>query len=129
MENVVVIDNYDSFTYNLVHALKQITGSTRWMYSGMTRIRSGRPGSSTVTYRTFSRDRAFRMKPGMLKDIIRKICPGKKNTWGMPRAPGHRGGVRRQNWSISSRVFHGVSTRIKVLDREDYLYQNIPARI
>ena len=27
MEKVVVIDNYDSFTYNLVHALNQITGS------------------------------------------------------------------------------------------------------
>ena len=25
-----------------------------------------------------------------------------------------------------SKVFHGVSTRIRVLDREDYLYRNIP---
>jgi anthranilate synthase component 2 len=62
----------------------------------------------------------------MLKDIIRKYAPVKRM---LGVCLGHQAiaevfGGRLIN---ISRVFHGVSTRIRVLNRDDYLYRNIPA--
>ena len=122
MEKVIVIDNYDSFTYNLVHALKQITGDRVDVFrNDRVKIEDLQQYSHIV----LSPGPGIPDEAGLLKEIIRMYAPEKRM---LGVCLGHQAiaevfGAELVN---ISRVFHGVSTRIKVLDREDYLYRNIP---
>ena len=123
MEKVVVIDNYDSFTYNLVHALNQITGSRVDIFRN---DKVAIDDLAAYTHFVLSPGPGIPDEAGLLKDIIRKYAPEKRM---LGVCLGHQAiaevfGGRLIN---ISKVFHGVSTRIRILDREDYLYRNIPA--
>lgn len=123
MEKVVVIDNYDSFTYNLVHALNQITESKVDVFR-----------NDKVEVDDLAKYSHFVLSPGpgipdeagRLKEIIRTFAHEKRM---LGVCLGHQAIAEVFGGSLIniSRVFHGVSTRIRVLDREDYLYRNIPA--
>ena len=123
MEKVVVIDNYDSFTYNLVHALNQITSSRVDVFrNDKVEINE----LAAYSHIVFSPGPGIPDEAGLLKDIIRHYAREKKM---LGVCLGHQAiaevfGGRLIN---ISKVFHGVATRIRVLDREDYLYRDIPA--
>ena len=122
MEKVVVIDNYDSFTYNLVHAISQILGSRVDVF------RNDKVKLSELdkyTHIVLSPGPGIPDEAGMLKEIIAAFAPGK-----------HMLGVCLGHQAIAEvfggklinirKVFHGVSTQIQILDRDDYLFRNIP---
>ncbi len=122
MEKIVVIDNYDSFTYNLVHALSQITGE------GIDVFRNDKVDIKLLdqyTHLVLSPGPGIPEEAGMLKEIIRTYAPVK-----------HMLGVCLGHQAIAEvfggklinirKVFHGVSTQIRILDQEDYLFRNIP---
>lgn len=122
MEKVVVIDNYDSFTYNLVHALNQITG-TRVDVFRNDRVKIGE--LDRYTHIVLSPGPGIPDEAGTLKEIIRAYAPVKRM---LGVCLGHQAiaevfGAKLVN---IRKVFHGVSTRIQVLDKDDYLYRNIP---
>ena len=114
MEKVVVIDNYDSFTYNLVHALNQITGSKVDVKE-----------LATYSHIVLSPGPGIPDEAGLLKDIIREYARDKRM---LGVCLGHQAIAEVFGGSLIniSKVFHGVSTRIRVLDRKDYLYRNVP---
>ncbi len=122
MENVVVIDNYDSFTYNLVHALNQITGSRVDVFRN---DKVGINDLESYSHIVLSPGPGIPDEAGMLKDIIRRYAPSKRM---LGVCLGHQAIAEVFGGSLINipRVFHGVSTRIRVVDREDYLYRNIP---
>ena len=62
---------------------------------------------------------------GLLKEIIKRYAPEKRM---LGVCLGHQAIAEVFGGELVniSRVFHGVATRIKVLDREDYLFRNIP---
>ncbi len=122
MEKVVVIDNYDSFTYNLVHAFRQITGDSVDVFRN---DRLNMADLDRYSHIVLSPGPGIPDEAGSLKGLIRTFAPVKRI---LGVCLGHQAiaevfGGRLTN---ISKVFHGVSTRIKVLDREDYLYRNIP---
>jgi anthranilate synthase component 2 len=123
MEKVVVIDNYDSFTYNLVHALNQITESKVDVFRN---DKVEMDALAEYTHFVLSPGPGIPDEAGLLKDIIREYAPEKRM---LGVCLGHQAIAEVFGGSLIniSKVFHGVSTRIKVLDREDYLYRNIPS--
>ncbi len=122
MEKIVVIDNYDSFTYNLAHALNQITGSAVDVYrNDRVKVVELEPYSHIV----LSPGPGIPDEAGMLKEIIREFAPRKRM---LGVCLGHQAIAEVFGGKLINipKVFHGVATRIRVLDREDYLYRNIP---
>ena len=122
MEKIVVIDNYDSFTYNLVHALRQITGNN------IDVIRNDKVDLDDLqkySHILLSPGPGIPDEAGLLKEIIEKCAPQKRI---LGVCLGHQAiaEVFGSKLINISKVFHGVSTSIRVLDKEDYLYRNIP---
>ncbi len=122
MEKIVVIDNYDSFTYNLVHALKQITGDEVAVFRNDRLKLEDLQGYSHIV---LSPGPGIPDEAGLLKEIIKKYAPEKRM---LGVCLGHQAIAEVFGGSLVNiaRVFHGVSTKITVLDRDDYLYGNIP---
>ena len=122
MEKVVIIDNYDSFTYNLVHALSQITGEK------IDVIRNDKLEMQDLekyTHIVLSPGPGIPEEAGKLKEIIKTFAP-KKRMLGV--CLGHQAIAEVFGGELINiaKVYHGVSTNIKVLDKEDYLFRNIP---
>lgn len=120
-QKVIVIDNYDSFTYNLVHAIElmlekridvrrndQITLEEIEPYDVI--ILSPGPGVPD--------------EAGLLKEIIKKYAPTKK-ILGVclgQQAIGEVFGAKLKNLS---KVYHGVATNMKRTDAETKVLSNI----
>ena len=124
MEKVVVIDNYDSFTYNLVHALNQVTGSRVDVFRN---DKVDVKELAAYSHIVLSPGPGIPDEAGLLKDIIREYAPYKRM---LGVCLGHQAIAEVFGGSLIniSKVFHGVATRISILDREDYLYRNIPVQ-
>ncbi len=123
MEKVVVIDNYDSFTYNLVHALNQIIGGKVDVFRN-DKIKM--EDLEKYSHIVLSPGPGIPDEAGRLKEIIRTYAPGKRM---LGVCLGHQAIAEVFGGELINirKVFHGVSTPIKVLDRKDYLFRNIPA--
>lgn len=122
MEKVVVIDNYDSFTYNLVHALNQITGNRVDVFRNDKVEMSDLEGYSHIV---LSPGPGIPDEAGMLKEIISIYAPRKRM---LGVCLGHQAIAEVFGGKLINirKVFHGVATRIHIIDKEDYLYRNIP---
>ena len=118
---VLVIDNYDSFTYNLVHLLEEL-GAT------VTVRRNDK-----ITLEEVGAFQKIMLSPGpgipeeagILKDVIR--------TYGASRSLfgvclGHQaiGEVYGGKLFNSSEVWHGVATPVRVVSEDEPLFRNIP---
>jgi len=122
MEKVVVIDNYDSFTYNLVHALNQITGSKVDVFRN---DKVEAEDLEQYTHVVLSPGPGIPDEAGNLKEIIRSLAPRKKM---LGVCLGHQAIAEVFGGELVNirKVYHGVATRIKILDKEDYLFRKIP---
>jgi anthranilate synthase component 2 len=122
MEKIVVIDNYDSFTYNLVHALGQITGEKVDVIRNDKLEMSDLEGYSHIV---LSPGPGIPDEAGKLKEIIRTFAPTKRL---LGVCLGHQAIAEVFGGKLENirKVYHGVSTKISVLDRDDYLFRNIP---
>ncbi len=119
---LIVIDNYDSFTYNLVYAVKKITGLP---------VKVAR--NDEITLDEIRRYDKIILSPGpglpgeagMLSEIIRVFAP-QKSILGV--CLGHQAicevfGGRLINLK---RVFHGVATPVKTTGNMSVLFNGIP---
>jgi anthranilate synthase component 2 len=122
MKRIVVIDNYDSFTYNLVHALDQLSGGKVDVFRN---DRVSREELEVYDSIVLSPGPGIPEEAGSLKQIIEWFAPSKKI---LGVCLGHQAiaevfGGRLIN---INKVFHGVSTMVQVMDKEDYIYKGIP---
>ena len=122
MKKIVVIDNYDSFTYNLVHALDQLSGVPVDVFRN---DRVSREELDPYDGIVLSPGPGIPDEAGSLKEIIRWFSRTRKI---LGVCLGHQAiaevfGGRLVN---INKVFHGVSTMVQVMDRDDYLYRGIP---
>jgi anthranilate synthase component 2 len=119
---ILVIDNYDSFTYNLVHYIEKITGNRPDVYR-----------NNEISVEEVGRYDRIVLSPGpgipveagIILEVIRKygstrsilgICLGHQ-------AIGEVFGGKLINLD---KVYHGVSSKIQVLTPNDPLYAGIP---
>ena len=122
MDHIAVIDNYDSFTYNLVHALEQLSGKKVDVFRN---DKVGRGDLEPYEGIVLSPGPGIPGEAGSLNEIIRRYAPHKRI---LGVCLGHQAiaevfGGRLVN---INKVFHGVATKVRVTDPGDYLYRDIP---
>jgi anthranilate synthase component 2 len=125
MMKIAVIDNYDSFTYNLVHSLKKI---------------------SHQQVPVFRNDKVSIEDLGIFDKIVLSPGPGIPDEAGLLKAVIRRWAQEKSILGVClglqaiaevfgakllniKKVYHGVSTRIWILKPGDYLFADLPESI
>ncbi len=123
MEKILILDNYDSFTYNLVHYVKELSTATVDVYRN-DKITL----EEVVKYDTIilSPGPGLPKDAGILKELIQKYAATKK-ILGVCLGMQAIGEVFGGTLVNLNKVFHGVATTIQVTEKTDLLYQNLPS--
>ena len=122
MEKILIIDNYDSFTYNLVHYVEANPDYEVAVFR-----------NDEISLEAIDRYKTIILSPGpglpkdagILKDIIKKYAPTKK-ILGVCLGMQAIGEVFGGTLVNLNQVFHGVATPLKVIDKEDLLFKGLP---
>lgn len=120
---ILVIDNYDSFTYNLVYYISVLTGERPDVFRN-DKISVSRAGEYDRIL--LSPGPGIPSEAGICKSLIEKYA-AEKSILGI--CLGHQAiaevfGGKLHN---TSEVFHGVSTEIKVNDPSENLFSGLPS--
>ena len=123
---ILVLDNYDSFTYNLVQLLRELGHG-----AATTVIRNDK-----LTLEAVAAYDALLLSPGpgvpadagLMPAIIERYAPSKRI---LGVCLGHQGiaesfGAELYNLPA---VLHGVATEAEILDAEERLFQQVPTRL
>ena len=118
----MVLDNYDSFTYNLVHILKELTGGPVDVYR-----------NNEITLEDAAKYDKIIISPGpgvpdeagITKELISHYAPS-KSILGVCLGCQAIAEVFGGSLINLDRVYHGVKTNIIVTDKEDKLFNDIP---
>ena len=121
---ILLFDNYDSFTYNLVHAIKSLG------YENVDVYRNDKIELSQIDQYDkiiLSPGPGLPSEAGIMMEVIKEYA-GKKSILGV--CLGHQAiaetfGAKLENIPT---VFHGVQTSIKIV-QEDYLFLGLPKEI
>ncbi|MDF1516665.1 MAG: aminodeoxychorismate/anthranilate synthase component II [Lutibacter sp.] len=120
---IIIIDNYDSFTYNLVHLVEKITGE----YPSVFR-------NDEITVAEVGKYDIIMLSPGpgipdeavILKEVI-KTYATTKPIFGVCLGLQAIAEVFGGSLENLENVFHGVATTMKVKSPDAVIYKNIPA--
>lgn len=125
MKKILLLDNYDSFTYNIVHIIKEL----------------GYGGALSV----IRNDKITVEEAGAYDKILISPGPGIPDEAGILKPLVERYGAEKSILGICLglqgiaevfgsklynmfTVLHGVASDISVLEPEDYLFQNVPGK-
>ena len=119
---IIIIDNYDSFTYNLVHLVETITGE----YPAVFR-------NDEITVEAVGTYDIIMLSPGpgipdeagILKEVI-KTYAATKPIFGVCLGLQAITEVFGGSLENLENVFHGVATTMNVLSPDAIIYKNIP---
>lgn len=125
---IVIIDNYDSFTYNLSHLVKELGAEVTVLRNDVFRLEALEAFDKII----LSPGPGIPSEAGLLLDVI-KTYAGKKPILGVclgEQAIGEAFGAKLTNLS---EVFHGVQTPILIKNKElrmkneetDYLFNGL----
>ncbi|TAF66442.1 MAG: aminodeoxychorismate/anthranilate synthase component II [Cytophagales bacterium] len=120
---IIVIDNYDSFVYNLVHLLKELGAQP-------TVVRNDKIALEDIAKYDkilLSPGPGIPSEAGLLLEIV-KHYSAQKSILGV--CLGHQaiGEVFGSPLAIMPDVQHGLATEINVLEAENTLFKNLPQR-
>lgn len=124
MNKILIFDNYDSFTYNLLHVVKSLG------YSEVDVVRNDKIDLSVVAQYDkiiLSPGPGLPEEAGLLMPLIRQYA-GTKSMLGVclgHQAMGEVFGAKLENIPF---VFHGVQTPVDII-AGDYLFDGIPEEI
>ena len=117
--HVVIIDNYDSFTYNLSHLVKELGPQVTVLRNDQFRLEELEPYSKII----LSPGPGIPSEAGLLLDVIRHYA-GRKPILGVclgHQAIGEAFGAKLENLSD---VFHGVATPCHIV-ADDPLFSGL----
>lgn len=122
MAKIMVLDNYDSFTYNLVHYIEKITGS-RPAVCRNDEISLDEVGEYDSIL--ISPGPGIPAEAGICIDVIKRYCATKKI---LGVCLGHQAIGEAFGASLINlkEVYHGLATKVFVLDNQDRLFRSIP---
>lgn len=121
---IVIIDNYDSFTYNLSHLIKEFGAEVTVWRNDQFKLEDIEQFDKIV----LSPGPGIPSEAGLLLDVI-KCYAGKKPILGVclgHQAIGEAFGARLENLS---EVFHGVATDCLVTKEDSVIFNGLPAKI
>jgi len=123
---ILVFDNYDSFTYNLVHILRELGYSSR-----MEVYRNDKIELDDVEQYDkilLSPGPGIPSEAGNMLDLIERYGPT-KSILGV--CLGHQGIAEVYGASLYNmeEVLHGIATDIQILDQEEVVFRGIPKEI
>ena len=122
---ILVLDNYDSFTYNLVHMIREFGyGEATDVYR-----------NDKITLDHVDRYHKILLSPGpgipseagILLQLIRRYGPT-KNILGICLGHHAIGEVYGAELYNMQEVLHGVGTKVTLKLKDDYLFRDIPER-
>lgn len=115
-----MIDNYDSFTYNLVHYLEDLEADVTVKRNDQLTLDEVEP----FTHIALSPGPGIPDEAGLLKDIIRTYAPYKR-ILGVCLGQQAIGEVFGGHLVNLDQVYHGVATPITVI-QDDILFKGLP---
>lgn len=122
MKKIVIIDNYDSFTYNLAHLLKELGAQVDVKRNDQFKMSDLQAYDKIV----LSPGPGIPEEAGLLLDVI-KIYAGQKPILGVCLGEQAIGQVFGAKLTNLKQVFHGVQTPVFLLKANDsYLFNNLP---
>lgn len=121
---ILVLDNYDSFTYNLVHAIESISGQKVEVHRN---DKISLEGISRFDKIVLSPGPGIPDEAGIMKDVIRTYA-GTKSILGV--CLGHQaiGEVFGGTLVNLDRVFHGIATPINLEVNDEPIFNGLPAK-
>ena len=124
MKKMVLIDNYDSFTFNLVHYLEELNCDVVVLRNDEFEIEELQSFDAII----LSPGPGIPSESGLLLEVIKTYASTKK-ILGIclgHQAIGEAFGATLLNLDT---VFHGVSTTITITDTTETLFSNLPQQI
>jgi len=123
MKKILVIDNYDSFTYNLVHYIEKLTGISPSVFRNDKITLDDVDDYDKIL---LSPGPGIPVSAGICIDLIKRYAPS-KSILGI--CLGHQAICEAFGGKIfnMSSVYHGIATPVSVTDINEQLFRNIPA--
>jgi anthranilate synthase component 2 len=125
MKRILVIDNYDSFTYNIVHCIEKLTGSRPDVFrNDEIKVNEIREYDKVV----LSPGPGIPEEAGICLDVLR-TWSAEKSILGV--CLGHQAiGVAFGAHLVNlDNVFHGVATSVNIIEQKDPLFRKLPSSI
>jgi anthranilate synthase component 2 len=120
MKKILVIDNYDSFTYNLVHYLEDLDCEVTVYRNDEFDIDE----IAVFDKILLSPGPGVPDEAGLLKEVIRKYAPT-KSIFGVCLGQQAIGEVFGGTLSNLDKVYHGVSTLVKTVVDDELLFEGL----
>jgi len=124
MKKIVVIDNYDSFTYNLVHYLEELNDQPVTVYRNDEFDLDDLEQFDKIL---LSPGPGIPDQAGLLKAVIQKYYKN-KSILGVCLGQQAIGEVFGANLENLENVFHGIATPITVTDPSEIIFKNLAAQ-
>ena len=121
--SILMIDNYDSFTYNLVHYLEDLDCEVTVKRNDQLNLEE----VDAFEHIVLSPGPGIPDEAGLLKSII-KTYAGSKRIFGVCLGQQAIGEVFGGSLVNLEQVYHGVSTKIDIV-KEDYIFKGLPTTI
>lgn len=121
MKKIVVIDNYDSFTYNLVHYLEALNAEVTVYRNDEFELEELQKFDKIL----LSPGPGIPEEAGLLKQVIQKYASS-KSILGVCLGQQAIGEVFGGNLINLDKVFHGVATKVKVTVTDEPLFDHLP---
>ena len=124
MTQILLIDNYDSFTYNLVHYLEELGAQVTVRRNDKLSLEE----VAVFSHIVLSPGPGIPDEAGLLKEIIATYAATKK-ILGVclgQQAIAEVFGGRLENLS---EVYHGIATPIKIIDPQATLFKDLPTEV
>jgi anthranilate synthase component II len=118
---VLVLDNYDSFTYNLAHIIRQL----KYAYEVHRNDKIALEEVDRFDKILLSPGPGIPDEAGIMKDVIKQYGPS-KSILGV--CLGHQGIAEVYGGSLYNipKVLHGVTSTARVIDQDELLFHNLP---
>ena len=124
MKKILVIDNYDSFVYNLVHYLEDLDCEVIVRRNNKIDLEEIEAFDRIL----LSPGPGIPSEAGLLNDIVSKFAPT-KSILGVCLGQQAIGEVFGAKLTNLNQVFHGVATPIEIIENEDTIFKNLPQKL
>ena len=124
MKNIVVIDNYDSFTYNLVHYLEDLNAKVTVFRNDEFELEELQKFDKIL----LSPGPGVPDEAGLLKAVIQKYAAN-KSILGVCLGQQAIGEVFGGNLINLEKVYHGVATKVTIIVSDESLFNGLPNEI